>query len=100
MHNEVLFKNHLVIVPKLLRAEILPRIHSSHLGTESCLRKARDVVFWPGMSSEIKESVAYCQICADFQARILDSHYKHTRSQTDPGGELQLISSVFMARTI
>ena len=69
VHNGVLFKNHRVIVPKLLRAEILSRIHSSHLGAESCLRKARDVVFWPGMSNEIKESVANCQICADFQAR-------------------------------
>ena len=69
MHNGVLFKNHRVIVPKLLRAEILSRIHSSHLGAESCLRKARDVVFWPGMSNEIKESGANCQICADFQAR-------------------------------
>ena len=69
VHNGVLFKNHRVIVPKLLRAEILSRIHSSHLGAESCLRKARDVVFWPGMSNEIKESVANCQICADFQVR-------------------------------
>ena len=68
VHNGVLFKNHRVIVPKLLRAEILSRIHSSHLGAESCLRKAGDV-FWPGMSNEIKESVANCQICADFQAR-------------------------------
>ena len=69
VHNGVLFKNHRVIVPKLLRAKILSRSHSSHLGAESCLRKARDVVFWPDMSNEIKGSVANCQICADFQAR-------------------------------
>ena len=68
MHNGVLFKNHCVIVLKLLRAEILSRILSSHPGTESCLRKARDFVFCPGMSNEIKESVANCQICVDFQA--------------------------------
>lgn len=69
IHNGVLFKNHRVIVPKLLRAEILSRIHSSHLGADSCLSKARDVVFWPDMSNDIKESVTNCQICADFQAR-------------------------------
>ena len=40
----------------------------SHLGAESCLRKVRDV-FWPVISNEIKESLANCQICADFQAR-------------------------------
>jgi len=66
VHNGVLFKNHRVIVPKLLRAEILSRIHSSHLGAESCLRKARDFVFRPGMSNDIKERITNCQICADF----------------------------------
>ena len=67
-HNRVLFKNHRVIFPKLLRAEILSRIHSSHFDAEFCLGKARDVVFWPGMSNAIKESITNCQICADFQA--------------------------------
>ena len=69
VHNGVLFKNHRVIVPKLMQEEVLSRIHSSHLGIESCLRKAKDVVFWPGMSSQIKETVSECQICAEFQAR-------------------------------
>ena len=69
VHNRVLFKNHWIIVPKLLWAEILSRIHSSHLGAESCLRKDRDIVFWPGTSNEIKESAANCQIFVDFQAR-------------------------------
>ena len=65
----MLFKNHRVIVPKLLREEILSRIHSSHLGIESCLRKARDVVFWPGMNSQIKDVVSNCHVCAEFQSR-------------------------------
>ena len=69
VHNRVLFKNHRVIIPKLLREEIMSRIHSSHLGIESCRRKARDVVFWPGMNSQIKEIVSNCHVCAEFQAR-------------------------------
>ena len=69
VHNGVLFKNHRVIIPKLLREEIMSRIHSSHLGIESCRRKARVVVFWPGMNSQIKEIVSNCHVCAEFQAR-------------------------------
>ena len=68
VHSGVLFKNHRVIIPKLMQEEVLSRIHLSHLGIESCLRKAKDVVFWPGMSSQIKETVSKCQICAEFQA--------------------------------
>ena len=69
LHNGILFKRQRIIVPKAMRSEIILRSHASHLGIEACLRKARDVVFWPGMNSEIKEAVYKCCVCADFQAR-------------------------------
>ncbi|XP_015779358.1 PREDICTED: uncharacterized protein K02A2.6-like [Acropora digitifera] len=69
LHNGVLFKNQRLIIPKALRTEVTSRIHSSHLGIEACLRKARDLVFWPSMNAEIKESVTNCSICAEFQAK-------------------------------
>ena len=33
------------------------------------MRKARDSVFWPGMSIEIKEAISQCSVCAEFQTR-------------------------------
>ncbi|KAK3724232.1 hypothetical protein QZH41_002381 [Actinostola sp. cb2023] len=69
LHNGVLFKNQRLIIPKALRSEVTSRIHSSHLGIESCLRKARDLVFWPSMNSEIKEAITNCSICAEYQAK-------------------------------
>ena len=69
LHSGILFKNQRVIVPKTMRPEILSRIHSSHQGVASCLRKARDIVFWPGMSAEIKDLVKRCSVCAEFQAK-------------------------------
>ena len=36
---------------------------------KACLRKARDLVFWPSMNAEIKEAVTNCSICAEFQAK-------------------------------
>ncbi|KAK3736228.1 hypothetical protein QZH41_007340 [Actinostola sp. cb2023] len=69
LHNGVLFKNQRLIIPKALRSEVTARIHSSHLGIESCLRKARDLVFWPSMNSEIKEAITNCSICAEYQAK-------------------------------
>ena len=69
LHNGILFKNQRVIVPKVMRPEILSRIHSSHQGVASCLRKARDIVFWPGMRAEIKDQVEKFSVCAEFQAK-------------------------------
>ena len=67
LHNGILFKRQCNIIPQTIRPEIIARSHSSHLGIESCLRKARDSVFWPGMSSEIKEAVSQCLVCGEFQ---------------------------------
>ena len=69
LYNGVLFKSQRLIIPKALCLEVISRIHSSHLGIESCLRKARDLVYWPSMNSEIKEAITKCSICAEYQAK-------------------------------
>ena len=40
------------------------RLHSSHIGTESCLRRARECLFWSEVSAEMRELVAQCETCA------------------------------------
>ena len=59
----ILFKGERVIMPVSMRAQILEKIHSSHIGAEGCLRRAREVVFWPGMTTELKEYVSSCDTC-------------------------------------
>ena len=48
-----LFNGEQVIIPTRMRAEMLRIIYNSHLGIEKCKCRARDVLHWPGMSSEI-----------------------------------------------
>ena len=60
----LLFKSDKVIVPKVLRSEMLSRIHESHLGINKCKQRARELLFWPGMSTQIEELVARCEMCA------------------------------------
>ena len=67
LHNGVLFKNQRIIIPHSLRSEMIARLHSSHLGTEACFRKTRDRIFWPDMTTQIKEAVAKCDVCAEYQ---------------------------------
>ena len=56
---------------------MLSRIHSSHQGVASCLRNAKDIVFWPGMNSEVKVLVERCAVCAEFQARNASQPMSH-----------------------
>lgn len=60
----ILFKSHKLIVPKSLRSDMLHIIHSSHLGISKCKSRAREILHWPGMSSEIEDFVSKCSTCA------------------------------------
>ena len=49
---------------------MLTRIHASHLGVETCLRKARDVIYWPIMNSEVKNLIIDFTECDDYLQNI------------------------------
>ncbi|XP_028156191.1 uncharacterized protein K02A2.6-like [Ostrinia furnacalis] len=51
-----------------MRKEMLRRIHEGHLGIEKCKRRARDVMWWPGMGAEIEECVQRCEVCQRHRA--------------------------------
>jgi hypothetical protein len=65
----ILFKGMRVIVPNSLRAQIVDRAHSSHLGMEAGVRRARNVLFWLGMAADIKNKVSSCEICSEYQIK-------------------------------
>ena len=67
IQDSILFKGNRVIVPVALRPYMITQVHSSHLGIESCLNEARDVLFWPGMTAEIKDCVSKCETCNTYQ---------------------------------
>ena len=76
----LVFRGQRVVVPQKLRQQMKSRIHSSHMGVESCLRRARECLFWPGMSAEIKQLVAQCETCAKFGS----SQQKETLMTDEP----------------
>ena len=46
---------------------MLLRIHSGHMGIEKCLTRARDIMFWPKMSTDTTSMVLSCPICLEFR---------------------------------
>ena len=45
---------------------MLRQIQKSHLGIAKCRRRAKEVLFWPGMSLDVEQMVTNCSVCADF----------------------------------
>ena len=47
-----------VVIPTDLRQTLKERVHSSHLGIEGCLCRARECLFWPpNMNADLKEYI-------------------------------------------
>ena len=65
--NGVLFKGQRVIIPEKMRSEMLRKVHDAHLGQEACLRRARETLFWPGMTAAVKDLVSPCDACNTFR---------------------------------
>lgn len=59
----LIFKADKIIIPKTMRKEMLKRTHEGHLGMEKCKNRARQIMFWPGMSKQIEEIVSKCSTC-------------------------------------
>ena len=75
-----------------MQQEMLRNIHSSHLGVEKCKRRARDVMFWPGMAAQIQDTVANCHICSTHQQsntkEPMIAHEIPTRPWSQVGADL------------
>ena len=65
--DSIIFKSKKVVIPKRMQSEMIRYVHTSHLGVEKCKRLARDVLFWPGMTSQIEDTVLNCQVCSTYQ---------------------------------
>ncbi|XP_028407548.1 uncharacterized protein K02A2.6-like [Dendronephthya gigantea] len=59
----VIYKGEKVVVPKSLQSDYLQRVHLGHAGIESTKRRARDILYWPGMSEDIERLVRACSVC-------------------------------------
>ena len=56
-----------IVVLATLRKSLPEKLHQAHMGVESTLRRARRSLWWPGMNSQLKQSISSCQVCQSFQ---------------------------------
>ncbi|XP_048747335.2 uncharacterized protein K02A2.6-like [Ostrea edulis] len=69
LYNGIVTKGRRLIIPSKLRSDILNQLHYGHMGAEKCKRRAREVVFWVGINSDIDKKVAECRVCNKYQRR-------------------------------
>ena len=63
----LLFKGERIVIPVALRKDMLKRVHIGHMGMVKCKNRAKEVMFWPGMNSQIEDIVSNCPACTEHQ---------------------------------
>ena len=53
MEDGLITKDARLLIPSKLRRKILEQIHEGHQGIEKYMLKAKEAVFWPGISDNI-----------------------------------------------
>jgi hypothetical protein len=62
-YDGLLFKGESLIIPVMLKMHVLKKIHSGHMGVQSCIKRAKGNVYWHGMYADITAYVEKCSIC-------------------------------------
>ncbi len=89
----IVFRGDRVVIPQGMRQAIKRDIHMGHAGMDGCLRRARETVYWPGFSNEIKEWVQTCEACRAYDTaqnpkETLMSHTAPSRPWEKVGTDL------------
>lgn len=67
VENGIVFFNERIFIPAALRDKMLKKVHEGHFGMNRTVLRAKSVMYWPNMESDINEMVGRCRICEKFQ---------------------------------
>lgn len=67
--DRIIFRGNQAVIPSTLRRDMLERIHSAHIEIKGCLRRARECLHWPSISSAVNDYLDKCSICCSFESK-------------------------------
>lgn len=67
VHFGIIWRGTRVIVPKCMRHEMLQNIHIGHMGLQKCKLRAREIMFWPNMNTQLEDYLSHCQACLTYR---------------------------------
>ena len=61
--DDLLLYGERIVIPAALQLEVLGQIHQGHQGIVKCRARAKQSVWWPGLSNAIEQTVKQCREC-------------------------------------
>ena len=92
VQDSLVCKGPAVVVPMALRREMMEVCHETHIGVEGCKQRARESMFWPRMSTDLKTYIFKCDMCMAHriaqQKEMLQQHDFIPRPWSKVGADL------------
>ena len=63
VHDGLLLKGSRLVIPTKMHSSVLKALHEGHQGMTRCRERAKETVWWPGLSHELNELVTNCTTC-------------------------------------
>ena len=83
VYEGLVFKGERIVIPQSMRKVVKERLHAAHLGRDSMLRRARELVYWPSMKKEISQIADRCEVCLEAKPQ----NQKETLTQHEPADQ-------------
>ena len=80
----MLVKGSRIVIPKVLQADVLDKLHSAHQGMDRTKRWARQSCYWPQMNREIEKMVDKCKECLKYRPSKIKDKLKPRPVPTQP----------------
>ncbi|KAE8741175.1 hypothetical protein FOCC_FOCC013299 [Frankliniella occidentalis] len=90
-----------IIVPVKLRKAVLKKIHTAHLGIDKTKDRARQSLYWPGMSNDIANLTKECRRCEshsanNFREPLISHEIPSLSSESDGGPSEGMFKDTFL----
>ena len=62
-HNNIVYMDNRIVIPRKLRKQVLENLHSAHQGIQGMKLRANASIYWPGMSKAVANTRLGCRSC-------------------------------------
>ena len=66
-YDGLIWKGDQLIIPGKLKDHIMKQLHTGHLGADSCIKLAKQIVYWNEMIKDIRAYIDRCPTCNKFE---------------------------------